>query len=263
VRVGDIELTPLSDGEARLTPGWYVGFDEERHAWMLDDDGRVHIPIGCYLVRTGDRTLLLDAGLGPNAFDWADGGRLPDALARAGASAADIDTVVCTHLHLDHAGWLVRDEEPYFPRATVWYGAGDWTYFVDEADELHRSIADAMLLLRDRDRVRPIDADMTPIAPGVTARLTPGHTPGSCSLVVSSGDERVVLLGDAIECPLQIEEPEFHIISDVDPDLARRTRELLWQELEGTDTLVGAAHFPELQFGRVLAGEGRRYFSSA
>jgi hypothetical protein len=50
-------------------------------------------------------------------------------------------------------------------------------------------------------------------------------------------------------------------MSDVDPALSARTRESLWRELEGTDTLAVAAHFPDLQFGRVLAGQGKRYWS--
>jgi glyoxylase-like metal-dependent hydrolase (beta-lactamase superfamily II) len=260
VRIGEIELTPLSDGDCRLTPGWYVGFDRERHASLLADDGKVHIPIGCYLVRTGDRLVLLDAGLGPTSLDWADGGLLPAALAAVGVEPGDIDTVVCTHLHLDHTGWLVHEERPFFPNATVWFGSGDWGHFVDDADAYHQGVAESMRLLRDEDRLSPIEGDMVPLAPGITARHTPGHTPGSYSLVLSSGTDRAVLLGDAVECPLQIEEPDFHIISDVDPDLAKRTRELLWRELEGTDTLVGAAHFPGLEFGRVLSGgQGRRW----
>jgi glyoxylase-like metal-dependent hydrolase (beta-lactamase superfamily II) len=101
---------------------------------------------------------------------------------------------------------------------------------------------------------------MLPIARGLTARHTPGHTLGHYGLVVSSGAERAVLLGDAIECPLQLEEPDFFAMSDVDPALAARTRQALWDELEGTNVAVGAAHFPGLQFGRVLKGTGRRLF---
>src|SRR5438128_12240045 len=119
VRVGDIEITPLSDGMVRLPQSFYVNLDFEAHADMLSDDGRVDVPIGCYLIRTGGRTVLVDAGLGPLALDWAEGGDLPAALAGVGVAPADIDTVACTHLHIDHIGWLVHDGAPWFPNATV------------------------------------------------------------------------------------------------------------------------------------------------
>ncbi|MDQ1715346.1 MAG: hypothetical protein QOC60_1291, partial [Frankiaceae bacterium] len=61
--------------------------------------------------------------------------------------------------------------------------------------------------------------------------------------------------------PLQIAEDEFSAFSDFDPALAKRTREAMWRELEDTDALVGAAHFPGLQVGRILTGEGKRWFS--
>jgi glyoxylase-like metal-dependent hydrolase (beta-lactamase superfamily II) len=110
-------------------------------------------------------------------------------------------------------------------------------------------------------RLDPLEGDMLSVAPGLTARHTPGHTLGHYGLVVSSGADRAVILGDAVECPLQLEEPDFYALSDVDPALAARTREALWRELEGTDTAVTAAHFPGLEFGRVLVGTGRRFFS--
>lgn len=69
------------------------------------------------------------------------------------------------------------------------------------------------------------------------------------------------LLGDAVTCPVQLEETEWEAMSDVDKGLAKRTREALWRELEGTETIAVAAHFPGLQFGRVLKGEGKRYWS--
>jgi hypothetical protein len=84
---------------------------------------------------------------------------------------------------------------------------------------------------------------------------------GHYALVLSSREERAILLGDAVECPLQLEEPDFYAMSDVDPALAARTRELLWAELEGTTTTMTAAHFPGLEFGRVIRGAGKRYFT--
>ena len=259
MKVGDIEVVPLSDGEAVLPKEFWVGFDWDRHPDVLGEDGRIHMPIGCYLVRTAGRTVLLDAGLGPQDVSWGRGGDLPRELERAGVVPNDVDLVVCTHLHLDHAGWLVRDGEPFFPKATVAFGAGDWRRFVDDAapDDEIRS---GMLRLRDLDRLAPMEGDMVDLAPGLTGRFTPGHTEGHYSLVISSGAERLFLLGDAVECPLQVAEDDWNAMSDVDPELARRTRETMWRELEGTSAQVGAAHFPDLQFGRVLAGEGRRWF---
>jgi glyoxylase-like metal-dependent hydrolase (beta-lactamase superfamily II) len=260
MNVGSIEVVPLSDGTATMPKEFWVGFDFERHPDVLSADGKIEMPIGCYLVRTGGQVVLLDAGMGPHSTSWGRGGDLPAQLLAAGVRPDDVDLVVCTHLHLDHAGWLVDEGAPFFPRATVRYGAGDWARFVEDAAPGDR-IADAMHLLWDAGRLDPIEGDMVGLAPGLTARYTPGHTDGHYSLVVSSGTERLFLLGDAVECPLQVSEDEFNAFSDVDPALAKRTREAMWRELEGTEALVGAAHFPDLQFGRILSGEGRRWFA--
>jgi glyoxylase-like metal-dependent hydrolase (beta-lactamase superfamily II) len=259
VRIGDIELLPLNDGLCKLAQEFYVGLDFSTHQDLLADDGTVHVPVGCFLLRTGDTTVLVDAGLGEVDVGWARGGELPGALEAAGVGPGDIDLVLCSHLHVDHIGWLVQDDAPWFTNATVRYGTGDWQQFVADKPEGDRS-RHIMEVLADAGRLEPLEGDMIGVAPGITARHTPGHTPGHYGIVVSSGDERAVLLGDAVECPLQLEEPDFSALSDVDPALAARTRAALWQELEGTDTLVGAAHFPGLQFGRVLAGTGKRYF---
>ncbi len=174
----------------------------------------------------------------------------------------DVDIVVCSHLHLDHIGWLVSDGKPFFTNATVRYGHADWAQFVDWLDTEGRT-KEIMETLSSAGRLEPLEGDDIAIAPGLTARHTPGHTPGHYGLVVSSGTDRALILGDAVECPLQVEEPDFYAMSDVDPALAARTREALWRELEGSGALVTAAHFPGLQFGRVLTGSGRRYFSTS
>ena len=260
MRIGDLELLAVNDGLCKLPQQFYVGLDFAAHAELLADDGRVHIPIGCFVVRTGDTTVLVDAGLGDLDVGWARGGELPDALRAVGVDPADIDVVVCSHLHVDHIGWLAVDGQPFFPNATIRFGGADWPRFVVEADVADRG-RQIMEALATTDRLEPMEGDLVAIAPGITARHTPGHTMGHYGLVLSSGDERAVLLGDAVECPLQLEEPDFSVISDVDPALAARTREALWAELEGTPALVTAAHFPGLEFGRVMRGEGKRYFT--
>lgn len=260
MNIGDLDLIPLNDGLCKLPQQFYVGLDFSTHQDLVADDGLVHIPIGCFVVRSGDTTVLIDAGLGDVDVAWARGGDLPAALRSEGIAPEDIDIVVCSHLHVDHIGWLAVDGAPYFENAIVRYGAADWQQFVTEAAEDSRS-RQIMEALAAADRLEPLDGDMVAIASGLTARHTPGHTLGHYGLVLSSGESRAVILGDAVECPLQLEEPDFYALSDVDPALAARTRETLWRELEGTDTLMSAAHFPGLEFGRVLAGTGKRYFA--
>jgi len=262
MRIGDVDLIPLNDGECKLSQQFYVGLDFSSHQELLADDGLVHIPIGCFAVRSGQTTVLIDAGLGDVDVGWARGGELLGALRSEGIAPEDIDIVVCSHLHVDHIGGLAVGAAPLFPNATVRYGAGDWQQFVADAPEDSRG-RQIMEVLAAGDRLDPLDGDMVTIAPGLTARHTPGHTLGHYGFVVSSGESRAVILGDAVECPLQLEEPEFYVLSDVDPSLAARTRETLWRELEGTDTLMTGAHFPGLEFGRVLAGTGKRFFALA
>jgi glyoxylase-like metal-dependent hydrolase (beta-lactamase superfamily II) len=262
VRIGDIDLLPLNDGACALPQDFYTGVDFATHPELLGADGLIHMPIGCFLLRNGDSTVLVDAGIGNLRVAWARGGELPGALRAAGVEPEDIEVVVCSHLHLDHIGWLAVDDEPFFPNATVRYGSADWGPFVTERENTDwgRRI---MEVLADAERLEPMDGDMVAVAPGLTARHTPGHTLGHYGLVVSSGDQRAVLLGDAVECPLQLEEPDLAVLSDVDPALAARTRESMWRELEGTSTQMIGSHFPGLAFGRVLGGQGQRYFATA
>lgn len=257
--VGDIEVTPISDGIGKLPPQYFANADWSAHKALLGPDGMIDIPIGAFLIRTGDVTVLVDAGLGTYSNPLFETGELPTGLAAAGTDPGDVDIVVLTHLHMDHCGWLVRNDGPYFPNATVRFGAPDWDHFVLGSDG-PENVRQDMRVLEAAGRLAPVDRDGEAIAAGITTRMAPGHTPGHQCLVISSGSERLVLLGDAVTCPVQLEEPDWQAISDTDPALAQRTRDALWRELEGSDDIAVAAHFPDLRFGRVLAAEGKRYF---
>ncbi len=272
IAVGDIRITSLPDGEAHFAPtGMIPGSDEA--AWqgvphLLDDDGWYVTTLGGFLVQTGDRSIVVDLGFGEQSvevpgFARASGGRLVQSLRYAGVSPEEVDTVVYTHLHSDHTGWTTTGEGRTltFPNATHLIGSeAEWTFWRD-----HPEVAFAP----DPDAVsRPLEGrveaagDGRSVVPGVDLIATPGHTPGHQSVVVSSGAARAVILGDVLHCPLQITTPEWGVVFDVDPDLARRTRERQVAELEGTSTLVGCSHFPEAVFGRVLTGEGRRLWQA-
>jgi glyoxylase-like metal-dependent hydrolase (beta-lactamase superfamily II) len=262
-RIGQIEVVPVSDGTCKIPPEYFTNSDWSAHRALLGPDGMITAQLGCFALRLpGSRTVLVDAGVGPYDNALFQGGRLPGALEDAGIAPDEIDVVVCTHLHADHAGWLVQDSEPFFPNATVRFGRADWDQFVT-GDDGPAWIRDAMVLLDERGRLDPIDGDQVAVAPGITARAAPGHTHGHLVYVIASGTDRAVLLGDAITCPVQLQESDWGAISDVDPAAAARTRATLLQELEGGPDVTVAAHFPDLRFGRVVRGEGRRYFQVA
>jgi glyoxylase-like metal-dependent hydrolase (beta-lactamase superfamily II) len=267
MRVGDLDLHPIADGTFVARPRYFGDHvAPDAHPELFDRHRTAWLPIGCFLVRTGDRVVLVDAGLGPDQRDLPHGmslagGQLLTGLLAHGVSPDDVTDVVCSHFHGDHVGWLFGLEAvPTFPNALIWYGEADWQHFVTGTAAMDDHIRAGFLAPDTSGRLRPVDEDTT-VAPGVDVLLAPGHTPGHMCVVVSSGPYRALLLGDSITCPVQLDEPSWNSMSDVDPALARRTRERLWRELEDGRTTGAGAHFPELRFGRVLPGVGRRWLA--
>lgn len=260
IRVGDLVVQPVFDGTALLTADMWAGADWTGHRHLLRDDDSMLVPVGGFLVRIGDRLVLLDAGVGDLHNEMFEGGRFLDSLRGLGVAPTDIDIVIVSHLHSDHMGWLATSEGSTFPNATIHVGSADWEHFVEQGHGGERRVG---LLRKVEAQVSLIEADEATIAPGVTARHTPGHTPGHTSTVLSSGDERLIVLGDALHCPAQLTEPEWQFVFDVDPVLAARTREGLLREAEDDGTALLPCHFPGMQAARLLPGEGTRRWQLA
>ncbi len=230
----------------------------------------VEFPYSCFVVRSGDRTVLIDTGLGQVDMFGNTGGALIAELAAAGFVPEDIDTVFLTHLHVDHCGTAARLEGegyvPTFPKAKYRWSSAEQEYWGGPSLEQSFTTPDQKTYLRGmmsaiEDQFEVAD-DGASIAPGITVIGTPGHTIGHAGVILSSGDERAFVLGDAISCPVQLEEPEWSGMGDMDKELARRSQEAVVREAEATGALLTAAHFPGLTFGRVLTGKGKRYWEA-
>jgi len=218
---------------------------------LLTDDGQLELALGGFLVRSADRVVLVDAGVGRVSSGVFQGGLMMDSLARQGVRPEDVTDVVLTHLHFDHVGWATQQGSVVFTGAVYRCDVRDWKHFVGPDPGATRKLSPL------EDRMSFFDRS-GPLLPGVDVLSAPGHTPGSTIVVISSGTERAMLLGDVVHCPVELLDDEWAGMSDVDPELAKRTRNALARELEGEDTPVAAAHFPGLRFGRLLTGEGRR-----
>jgi glyoxylase-like metal-dependent hydrolase (beta-lactamase superfamily II) len=271
VQVGEIEITPVTDGIGKMVPTDAYGAlifpgaadlptptgrgteDEhwEPHRSLLDDDGMLTLAIGGFLVRSNNRLVLVDTGLGPLDTGVMRGGALLSELAALGVAPADITDVVLTHLHFDHVGWTTRQGTVIFEHATYRCDRRDWEHFVGPDPGATRKLSPL------ESRLETWDGSGA-LLPGIDTMAAPGHTPGSTILVVSSGTDRAMLLGDVVHCPVELLEDDWEMIGDVDRALAQSTRVALAREFEGTNVPMSATHFPGLRFGRLLPGTAMR-----
>ncbi|WP_179044446.1 MBL fold metallo-hydrolase [Sphingobium lactosutens] len=192
-------------------------------------------------------------------------GNLLDSLAARGVRPEQVTDVVLSHLHFDHIGWVSQNGAPAFPNATIRAAQKDIDHFLQPQqmidDRMYQAawgvLPTAERLAPVMDRIESWDGDVT-LFPGLDAVATPGHTPGHSIFVLSSGEKRGMLLGDVVHCPLQLTDPDFSVMADIDQQLANRQRERVYREMVGDPNLaVAASHFPGLRFGRILEGAGR------
>ncbi len=204
-------------------------------SWLLE--------FRCFaVVRPGGRVTLVDAGVGPAdapAADWAPvPGRLPELLAEAAISPSDVDTVVLTHLHGDHVGWAVGpDGAPWFTEAEYVLQRAETAPLPPDAPAAVRVVDP----LRRAGVLREVEGEHR-IGRHVTLVPTPGHTPGHQSVVVTGGERELVLTGDLLVHAVQLVSPGVPYVHEVDPALARRSREELLARARRRGALLGTPH---------------------
>ena len=262
MKVGDIDVVPLSDGTAVMPPkAFWVGFDFDRHPDVLAPDGNLHMPIGCYLVRTGDQTVLLDAGMGPHENESGRRGR-PARPAAGRRRVARRHRPGRLHPPAPRSRRLAR------ARRRPLLLAGDGALRRRRLEALRRRrrpddrIAEGMRLLWDAGRLDPIDGDMVALAPGLTARYTPGPhrratTRWWCPRVTSACSSSATPSSARCRSPRTSSTPSP---TSTRPWPSAHARPCGASSRAPT-AQVGAAHFPGLQVGRILTGNGKRCFA--
>jgi glyoxylase-like metal-dependent hydrolase (beta-lactamase superfamily II) len=263
MQLGNLDVASIIDGSALFpkdTFGWAAVTDQQwaEHDEFLVDD-HVRIDCGGFLVRSGGRVALVDLGIGSFDLPPLAGGELLANLAAQGVAPEDVTDVIFTHLHDDHVGWASTLEgAPTFPNATYRCHQLDWDHIVVGDGDMTGNATNVLSPLANRFEMWSRD---TTLLPGIDTLHAPGHTPGSTILVLSSGAERAMVLGDVVHCPVQLIEAEWAAFFDVDPSEAQKTRERVIREVEGADVAVAACHFPGLRFGRLLQGAAQRSWS--
>ncbi|MFO6464314.1 MBL fold metallo-hydrolase [Jannaschia sp. KMU-145] len=267
VLAGGATLTTVSDGSLVL-PGSFVfePMPEDELAAVLAefDVGTEQLTPECNLalLRDGDRTVLFDAGAGPDFQPSA--GQLLDAIDAAGVAPEDVTDVVFTHAHPDHI-WGVLDDfdEPLFYEATHHIGAAERAYWTDPATVDTIGEARATFAVGAARRLDAIAGrlvtfdDGDAVLPGIEAIASPGHTPGHMAFQV--GD--VLILGDAIaNHHVAFARPDWPAGNDQDPEAAAATRLALFDRITADDLAIAGFHLPGGGMGRVeTAADGYRF----
>ena len=265
LRIGDLDVLVVSDGVLPL-PTETMSTNVEpilRAAWFKDTflgPDTFDWALNVLVVRSGDQTILVDAGLGGQFPGFPRGGQFPHRLEAAGIDLSSVTDVVLTHMHMDHIGGLLVDgvKDRLRPDLRIHVAAAevefwkspDFTHTAMPAPvpDVLRSTA-AQFVEEYGSMIQTFD-DEYQIAPGVVAHRTGGHTPGHSIVRLTSGDDRLTFAGDAL-FPVAFDHPDWQNGFEHDPEEAVRVRVRLMREAAATGELLVATHLPFPSVGRV------------
>ena len=242
-KVGNAEVMVISDGTLNVplsfslpeTPLSEVAALFKAHGMP---EGGAPMQTNVVLVKTGNDTVLIDAGSGANFQPTA--GKLQENLEAAGIAPDTITKIVLTHAHADHL-WGVLDDfddAGRFPNASYVISATEWDFWSDPKtaetvpDWLKgMALGTARILKTIEDKVERRKAGDT-VAPGLTYAATPGHTPGHMSVMIENGGQRLLIGGDVLaNNAISFARPDWRVRSDIDSDRAVATRKSLLDQL--------------------------------
>ena len=274
--VGDLELISVSDGVIKLDGGSMFG-TVPKVLWEnkapADDRNRITMAMRPLIVR-GARTMLIDAGLGGkesakfhDMFGIDRTRSLAVTMAEAGIAPEDVDIVLASHLHFDHAGgFTYRDEagkvRPTFPKAQYIVRRGEWEDATHPHERNRASyLADNYLPLAEAGVLQLVDDDAT-IMPGVRVRRTGGHCMHHQMVLIESKGQTAAFVADLI--PTTAHLPEAWIMGfDLYPMDTLAAKKQFLQEAIDREMLVFFEHDPAVAAGYIREQNGRRFVQPA
>jgi len=260
--VGKVKITKIVEletiGSTRFILPLASNEEIRKLPWLIPDfateEGRLKMSIHSLVLETPSRRIVVDTGLGNDKEGrtvptWNNRkGPFLETLTEAGFAPDSIDTVLCTHLHVDHVGWNTRligiKWVPTFANARYVFGKAEYEYWRDFSDE-----ADKVAVFNDS--VRPVieagKADLVAsdhqLCDEITLIPTPGHSPGHMSVHITSDGEEGLLTGDVAHHPCQMAHLDWSSTADFDPVQSAMTRRELFSRFADTPTLTIGGHF--------------------
>jgi glyoxylase-like metal-dependent hydrolase (beta-lactamase superfamily II) len=260
--VGKVKITKVVEletiGSTRFILPLATNEEIQKLPWLIPhfatEEGRLKMSIHSLIIETPSRRILVDTGLGNDK----EGRKVPtwnnrkepflEKLTAAGFAPDSIDTVLCTHLHVDHVGWNTRlvggKWVPTFANARYVFGKTEYEHWRDHSDEPDKAAVfnDSVKPIADAGRADLVASDAR-ICDEITLISTPGHSPGHVSLHIKSAGEEGLLTGDVAHHPCQMAHLDWSSTADSDPVRSAATRRELFGRFADTPTLVIGGHF--------------------
>lgn len=269
LQVGDIQVTALSDGTVPLDLSKLLSNTQPGEVEKLLSlnfmPTTVESSVNAYLVKTGGKLILVDAGTAGNFGPTL--GQLTKSLAQAGYTPDQIDAVLITHAHVDHVGGLMDGDKMVFPNATVyiskpeaefWFGAKSKGNIPEKLKGFYKFADASVSPYIKAGKVKTFDYGEE-LFPGIMPLARPGHTPGHTFYMLSSKGEKLVFWGDVIHsAAIQFTDPSVTIDYDVDTKAAAATRKQALAEAAKNGYWIASDHISFPGIGHVRA-DGSKY----
>jgi len=275
-KIGDVEIIRIGESTSPFPPEFLmVQATAEKIAsyasWLkphfIDDDGNMLIASHGLLILSGGLKIMVDTCVGPHVqtqhgqvFTRA----FLDNLTAAGFSPADIDVVLCTHMHFDHVGWNTTKQGdawvPTFPNARYLFSQSEWDHWNATQEKGYAmTLNECVQPIVDAGLADLVEMDHA-ITDAVRLMPTPGHTPGHVSVSIVSQGQKALITGDTVFHPVQWAEVEWGSDADHDVEAARAMRRQLRNMCETEDRLVIGTHFAAPSSGHVVRGKDSWWF---
>ena len=267
-QVGDVRVTQIVElTTASLGPHLLPQATPEvlgAIPWMhpfVDENAKLVLSIHSLVVESQGQTIMVDTCIGNdkqrNYPRWnLMQGDFLQRFAAAGFSTEQIDTVLCTHMHVDHVGWNTRLVDgawvPTFDRAEYLFAEDEWNHWRVEEQEYGPVIEDSVQPIFDAGKAVLVQPEHR-VTDEVWLEPTPGHTPGHVSIHIASNGEEAVITGDMIHHPCQIKHADWSSLADHDADLAAHTRAGFVERYANRPVLIIGTHFAGPTAGKIVS----------
>ena len=260
--VGKVKITKIVEletvGSTRFILPLASNEEIRKSPWLIPhfatEEGRLKMSIHSLVVETPTRRIVVDTGLGNdkqgrNVPTWNNrNGPYLETMTAAGFPPDSIDTVLCTHLHVDHVGWNTRLVDgrwvPTFVNARYVFGKAEYEHWRDNSIEPDKIAVfnDSVKPIVDAGKAELVASDAR-FSDEITLIPTPGHSPGHMSILIQSDGEQALLTGDVAHHPCQMAHLDWSSTADSDPVQSAATRRELFARFADTPTLVIGGHF--------------------